>query len=446
MGDMIEIFKAAVRNRDNRPILTNANINLALDGHSFIAPPNSLSSTIYYQLSPYKYYNGAVAGTTIANSKTRAAVLDTQLVVETPTYKNVLVVYSGVNDVTNTAGTGLTAYNLFKTYVQDRVTAGWKVFAFTITPSIFSGRGSQFKIERGVFNGNLRTDLSTIAGVYILDTDTIAALNDAADTNYYTDGLHPARLSVNLMSTLLLTKLNQIYHSVSVPYVDHATTLTITKDGLGTAVSTLILYSAQKMTITLDGAAKFYSDAAGTLNESSSWNMAGLAAETRYIRCTDGTCNLVIPNNEITYISNWSSPTNAPKIGGDISNMTSLIWLQTADKNTLSGSVANLRFLNTVSTWNTSLITFEDLSKLQDLSNLSIGISPVLTSAQINHILADIILNKDTPKSQATRVLYLMGNFGTGAPTGQGITDKGILAGYKSPNNTGPSYWTVTTR
>ena len=32
------------------------------------------------------------------------------------------------------------------------------------------------------------------------------------------------------------------------------------------------------------------------------------------------------------------------------------------------------------------------------------------------------------------------------APPGQGITDKAFLAGYKSPNNTGPAYWTVTTK
>jgi len=439
-----------VENIDFVSIYSNAveiELNLALDGHSFMSPVGALSRTIILETTPVKYYNGAVGGSNIANSITRAPVLDSHLITETPTYKNALVVYSGVNDV-SAAGTGLTAYNLFKTYVEDRIAAGWSnVFAYTMTPTTMGGAGAGVEAERNIFNGLLRTDLSTIAGVYILDTDTNAAMNNPDDESYYIDKLHPARLSVNLMVGMLISKFTTMYKSVITPFVDHSNTFTITKTGDGTGITGLQLHSAQKMTVTLDGAAKFYTDAAATLNESSNWNMTGQAVESRYIRCTTGVCNLVIPNNEIGHLAILGSPVNSPTVGGGISDMNMLWYFQVSDKSTFSGSVANLRFLHTISPAGTSGITYDDLSKLRDLSNLNIGALPVLTSIQINKILADFILNKDIPKTQTTRIITITGAVGTGAPTGQGATDKGILAAYRTPLNDGAySLWTVTTR
>lgn len=68
----------------------------------------------------------------------------------------------------------------------------------------------------------------------------------------------------------------------------------------------------------------------------------------------------------------------------------------------------------------------------------------VLSSAQVTAILAGFWANRDAAKSRGDRTINIA-NIGNGAPTGQGLVDKAALQAYKSPNNTGPSVWTVTT-
>jgi len=91
-------------------------------------------------------------------------------------------------------------------------------------------------------------------------------------------------------------------------------------------------------------------------------------------------------------------------------------------------------------------ITVPRVNNLKDLSYLDIT-GLVLTSANVNQILADIRANKDEAKTQLYRLIGLVGAAGTGAPTGQGITDAAYLAAYRTPNNDGAyDLWTVTTR
>ena len=68
----------------------------------------------------------------------------------------------------------------------------------------------------------------------------------------------------------------------------------------------------------------------------------------------------------------------------------------------------------------------------------------MLSSEQVNAVLAGFWANRNAAKSRSERKIDIA-NIGNGAPTGQGITDKAALAAYKSPNNTGPVVWTVTT-
>jgi len=70
----------------------------------------------------------------------------------------------------------------------------------------------------------------------------------------------------------------------------------VTARGTGTGVAILIVKVAAGCTITLDGTAKFYSDVAGTLNESSSWTPTPGSLQTRYVRCPSGTANLLFNN------------------------------------------------------------------------------------------------------------------------------------------------------
>jgi hypothetical protein len=123
------------------------------------------------------------------------------------------------------------------------------------------------------------------------------------------------------------------------------TTFDLTSTGDGTGVSTLTLTVSEDMTLSLDGAGKFYTDAAGTLNESSTWDVTTGAARTIYLKVTSGTSVLSIPKNKITEWNAWTSSTNAASLDGDISKLTPLTYLYVADSNTISGSVAALTSL-----------------------------------------------------------------------------------------------------
>jgi hypothetical protein len=131
---------------------------------------------------------------------------------------------------------------------------------------------------------------------------------------------------------------------------------------------------------------------------------------------------------------------------GDISNLTKLTNL-TINGNTCSGSPDLLTKLTIWSVGGNNTITpFTNLTAMTGLSNFVACPNWVLTSAQVNQYLADFWANKDVAKSRGDRVINLLGNASSQGPIGQGITDKTSLQGYKTPNNTGPVVWTVTTR
>ena len=119
----------------------------------------------------------------------------------------------------------------------------------------------------------------------------------------------------------------------------------LTSTGDGSVVSTLTVTVSEDTEFTLDGTARFYSDAGGTADESSSWTVTTGGARTRYIRVPTGTSNMNISTNTITSWGAWVSGTNAASLGGNISKLTALTYLNVAGNNTLSGSVAALTSL-----------------------------------------------------------------------------------------------------
>jgi hypothetical protein len=125
--------------------------------------------------------------------------------------------------------------------------------------------------------------------------------------------------------------------------------LLLTSTGDGSGVAQLGMTASEDTVITLGDNAKFYSDAAGTLDESSTL-VIGTTETTRYVKCTTGTATYTIADNKITRwdISDgdgWDAGTNAPSIGGSIETLTSLTFLYVYGSNTLSGSVAGLTSL-----------------------------------------------------------------------------------------------------
>lgn len=150
------------------------------------------------------------------------------------------------------------------------------------------------------------------------------------------------------------------YTSAANTYTYYGFTLTATGTGLG--VATLYhLYSNAIQTLRLTGVAKFYSDAAGTLNESTTYDLA-VGVNSRYIRCASGTARLYVKVRNITQWSaadgdGWVSITNAPRIDGDISKMTAMTGIYVAGLNNLSGSLAAMTQLTYVRIGGSNTVT-----------------------------------------------------------------------------------------
>jgi hypothetical protein len=168
-------------------------------------------SQLECNLNTDTFYNASVSGAVIADCVSRAATVDSKIVTETKTLMNLMILWIGVNEVTESAGTGLTAYNNLKTYVQARKLVGWKIFVYTMTPSTSGGRGVQFEIERGIFNGLLKSDLASISKVIIIDTDTNSHFNMPSDLDYYEDSLYLSGKGIIAANDMFISKFISVF-------------------------------------------------------------------------------------------------------------------------------------------------------------------------------------------------------------------------------------------
>jgi hypothetical protein len=211
-------------------------------------------------------FAASVSGSTVADIVSRGSAVDTHLIAETSTYKNWLVLWIGVNDIGETAGQGTITYNALKPYLQARSAAGWKVAIFTMTPATAGGDGAQFEIERGIFNGLLRTDASLISNVYILDTDTLLDLNDSTDTLYYVDLMHLTALGAKLAGTLFADKINILYPDTRIPAIIPAQNIITYSEEMDN-----IVYN--KVNITVDTNLEYDLDGSQTLDRITTSNV-----------------------------------------------------------------------------------------------------------------------------------------------------------------------------
>lgn len=123
---------------------------------------------------------------------------------------------------------------------------------------------------------------------------------------------------------------------------------TLTSTGTGAGVSTLRLWVTEDITLTLDGTARFYDDAAGTVNEGTTRTVTAGAMRTFYLKVPSGTATLNMSDGLQVErwgddtVSGWPSSTNAASIGGSIKGFINLTHLRVFGSNTLTGSVAAL--------------------------------------------------------------------------------------------------------
>lgn len=128
-------------------------------------------------------------------------------------------------------------------------------------------------------------------------------------------------------------------------------TMVLSTSGTGTATSRLVMYAASATTATLDGSyAHFYTDSAGTLNESQTWSLS-TGWNTIYIKVTSGSSNLVFADrskiyrfgySDITAHYGWVTQTNSPTISSlsiaDLAGFNAVYHVS----GVLSGSLSSL--------------------------------------------------------------------------------------------------------
>lgn len=120
--------------------------------------------------------------------------------------------------------------------------------------------------------------------------------------------------------------------------------MTLTSTGTGAGVSTMAMQVSSNITITLGANAKFYTDAAGTLGESSTWTITSGALRTIYLKCTTGTASAKISDvRKITEFGNtttdgWVSSTNAASLSCNISKMSNMLRFRVTGTSAISGN------------------------------------------------------------------------------------------------------------
>jgi len=166
------------------------------------------------------------------------------------------------------------------------------------------------------------------------------------------------------------------------------TTLTATGDGTG--VATLRIKASSNIVATLDGAnANFYTDAAGTLGESKTWNITAGALRTIYLKCTAATATLSYSNYPA--ITAWGdssnegyvSGANAPAVSGDIGGFINLVTINGINNNTLSGNIARLSKATFISIGGSNTIT-------GDITNLNTAITTLSISSTSTTVYGSI--------------------------------------------------------
>jgi hypothetical protein len=182
--------------------------------------------------------------------------------------------------------------------------------------------------------------------------------------------------------------------------------ITLTAQGDGSGVATMVITANVDCLLELSGTARFYSDAAGTLDESTTFEYQNGRNTNIYLRCPSGTATLKVPKRLISF-QTFSVGANTPIPYGDISlfpeiervsagtwtgsitDLANLNYLNAQYANTLSGDITNLTKLTWLLVYGTNTLTgsFNLLTLLTRISvtgNNTISGDPKIISGGMN--------------------------------------------------------------
>jgi lysophospholipase L1-like esterase len=271
-----------------------------------------------------------------------------------------VVIMLGVNDLTGSSlitGDGLTAgeitsvINLAKTLIDElldydagtRILLGIPTSVDNETAS-WEGLYDDALYSKNMFIDNIHkywvTFIETFAnGVYNTRVDC-AYLPIFLDRANYDNPIHPDQPGYEQLALGIAMKLNE-------NIVQDAVQLSLESRGTGVGVSTLRMTTTCPQTLTLSGAARFYSDSGGTADESTTWTPTVGSLQTIYVKCTTGTATLTIPKarhiTEWGDASNigWNISANAPWIVDSISKLPKLTKLNLSGNCALTGTLSS---------------------------------------------------------------------------------------------------------
>lgn len=187
-----------------------------------------------------------------------------------------------------------------------------------------------------------------------------------------------------------------------------AINLSFATTGDGTGVFTLTLRSTINTIVTLDGTGRFYTDAGGTLNESTTWTVITGANRTIYIRCT-ATSHMRLAANTISRLE-WGFAANGPYIYGDLSQLTALTYIYSANDNGFSGDISTLA-----------------LTKLRLVGPNTVSLNLTTMSANLTYIVTNARLNTYTTGGNWSNLLApTNGYLSLTPPIGYGLNETAV--------------------
>lgn len=201
------------------------NKNILGEGHSFIdnatawtgnAGKTTLFNKVIQSLNSaqntriFNAIDSAIGGTTVQNMHDRKATNVDPYYISKYGMKNIIVIWSGTNNLL--AGTdGVPLYAVLKDYCQDLIASGWELIVLTCTPANYAGQPADFETQRDDYNNLIRTDLSLLSNVHIIDTDLTPELTDPNNATYFfTDKLHLEVGGRNIAASLIVAVINSI--------------------------------------------------------------------------------------------------------------------------------------------------------------------------------------------------------------------------------------------
>lgn len=188
----------------------NTGVNLVIDGDSLSTYPDSSSSGV--QLSYPGQWTGITAqaitnvaeGGMTLNTRNTAGSKDATHVVDSlynsDASKNILVVWLGTNDL-QAGADGAATYTRWETYINARITKGWKVVGLTSIQ-----RTGAVDSARATFNTSVRAFAN--ASFALADVALLGEFDsngDEDDTDIYTDGTHLTTAGSALVATVVST-------------------------------------------------------------------------------------------------------------------------------------------------------------------------------------------------------------------------------------------------